>query len=49
MARASAQGLALAGLSNFRVDGDRDADSGGLVIGYVRPPAHAFRARWPHC
>jgi GntR family transcriptional regulator/MocR family aminotransferase len=43
LARASARGLALTGLSRFRVPGDRDAGSGGLVIGYARPPAHAFR------
>ena len=43
LARASAQGLALAGLSRFRITGDQDPDPGGLVIGYARPPAHAFR------
>ena len=43
VARASAQGLALAGLSDFRVTDDQDAGAGGLVIGYARPPAHAYR------
>jgi GntR family transcriptional regulator/MocR family aminotransferase len=43
LARASAQGLALTGLSRFRVTGNEDPDPGGLVIGYARPPAHAFR------
>ncbi len=42
VARAAAQGLALAGLSDFRVTDD-EAGSGGLVIGYARPPGHAFR------
>ena len=43
VARAAAQGLALAGLGNFRVSDGHDADRGGLVIGYARPPAHAYR------
>jgi GntR family transcriptional regulator/MocR family aminotransferase len=42
VARAAAQGLALAGLSEFRV-ADDEVDSGGLVIGYARPPGHSFR------
>ena len=33
----------LAGLSEFRVNEDQDAGSGGLVVGYARPPAHADR------
>jgi GntR family transcriptional regulator/MocR family aminotransferase len=43
LARASAQGLALAGLSRFQITADQDPELGGLVIGYARPPAHAFR------
>ena len=42
LARASAQGLALAGISQFRIAAP-DSDTGGLVIGYARPPGHAFR------
>jgi GntR family transcriptional regulator/MocR family aminotransferase len=43
LARASARGLELAGLARFRIGGDHDRGVGGLVIGYARPPAHAFR------
>ena len=43
VARAAERGLALAGLSSFRVTDEPDADTGGLVIGYARPPAHAYR------
>ncbi len=43
LARASAQGLALAGLGTFRITDHQDPEQGGLVVGYARPPAHAFR------
>lgn len=43
LARASARSLGLTGLSRFRIAGDHDPDAGGLVIGYARPPAHAYR------
>ena len=43
LARASAQGLALAGLSQFRITSHQDPDQGGLVIGYARPASHAYR------
>ena len=45
VARAAEHGLALSGLENYRApdDGPRaDADRAGLVIGYGRPPEHAF-------
>ncbi|MEU4196949.1 aminotransferase class I/II-fold pyridoxal phosphate-dependent enzyme [Kribbella sp. NPDC026611] len=43
VSRAAARGLALAGLSRFRISDSQDTEPGGLVIGYARPPAHAFR------
>jgi GntR family transcriptional regulator / MocR family aminotransferase len=39
--RAAEQGLALQGLENFRAPG-ATADRAGLVIGYGRPPEHAY-------
>ena len=41
VARAAAQGLALEGLDSFRAPGV-SADRAGLVIGYGRPPEHAY-------
>jgi GntR family transcriptional regulator / MocR family aminotransferase len=41
--RAAKQGLALVGLSRFRVPGTEDTTRCGLVVGYARPPAHAYR------
>jgi len=41
VARAAAHGLALEGLDSFRAPGV-SADRAGLVIGYGRPPEHAY-------
>jgi GntR family transcriptional regulator/MocR family aminotransferase len=41
VARAAATGLALEGLDSFRAPGV-GADRAGLVIGYGRPPEHAY-------
>lgn len=45
IARAAGHGLALDGLERYRAWGDGSAAAGdraGLVIGYARPPEHAF-------
>src|SRR5579862_3667169 len=45
IARAAAHGLALTGLDSYRADGAGSAagdDQAGLVIGYGRPPEHAY-------
>ncbi len=47
IARAWDHGLALEGLERYRADGAgvtarEDADRAGLVVGYARPPAHAY-------
>ena len=45
IARAAAHGLALTGLDSYRADGAASAagdDQAGLVIGYGRPPEHAY-------
>jgi GntR family transcriptional regulator/MocR family aminotransferase len=41
VARASEHGLALQGLASFRAAG-ASTDRAGLVIGYARPPEHAY-------
>ena len=41
VARAAGRGLALQGLNGFRAPGT-SADRAGLVIGYGRPPEHAY-------
>ena len=41
VARAAEHGLALLGLDSFRAPG-ADVDRAGLVIGYARPPEHAY-------
>jgi len=43
IARAAERGLALQGLESFRAPGV-SADRAGLVIGYGRPPEHAYTA-----
>ena len=44
LARASACGVALAGLGHFRAPGAGAHERGGLVIGYARPAGHAYEA-----
>jgi GntR family transcriptional regulator/MocR family aminotransferase len=40
--RASERGLAIEGLERFRASGESTDDRAGLVIGYGRPPEHAY-------
>jgi GntR family transcriptional regulator / MocR family aminotransferase len=44
LARASQHGLAIEGLGSYRADPDNDDHQAraGLVIGYGRPPEHAY-------
>jgi GntR family transcriptional regulator / MocR family aminotransferase len=45
IARAAEHGLALSGLESYRADGTGSAAAGdraGIVIGYARPPEHAY-------
>jgi GntR family transcriptional regulator/MocR family aminotransferase len=42
IARASERGLALDGLERYRAAAAQGGDRAGLVIGYARPPEHAY-------
>ncbi len=42
IARASERGLALDGLERYRAGPDPGGERAGLVIGYARPPGHAY-------
>ncbi len=42
IARARERGLALDGLERYRAAAGQGGDRAGLVIGYARPPEHAY-------